>query len=101
MQKPNESKPKGTHNTRVEAQATLSVRRRKAEARQGRGRCGAPKINSKRYQHLAPGAGYVEGRVTYFATETDRVQLEVIQSVGSTDACTAGAGPKCSTGGGA
>ena len=44
MQKPNGSKPKGTHNTRVEAQATLSVRRRRAV-----GRCGAPKINSKRY----------------------------------------------------
>ena len=40
---------KGTHNTRVEAQVTLSVRRRRAEARQGRGRSGAPKINSKRY----------------------------------------------------
>ena len=33
MQKPNESKPKGTHNTRVEAQVTLSARRRRAEAR--------------------------------------------------------------------
>ena len=48
-QKPNGSKPKGTHNTRVEALVTLSVRRRRAEARQGRGRSGAPKINSKRY----------------------------------------------------
>ena len=37
MQKTNGSKPKGTHNTRVEAQVTLSVTRRRAEARQGRG----------------------------------------------------------------
>ena len=48
-QKPNGSKPKGTHNTRVEAQVTLSVRRRRAEAGQRRERSGAPKINSKRY----------------------------------------------------
>ena len=48
-QKPNGSKPKGTHNTRVEAQVTLSVRRRLADARQGRGRSGALKINSRRY----------------------------------------------------
>ena len=48
-QKPYGSKPKGTHNMRVEAQVTLSVRQRRAEARQGRGRSGAPKINSKRY----------------------------------------------------
>ena len=47
--KPNGSKPKGTHNKRVEAQVTLSVRRRRAEALQGRGRSGAPQINSKRY----------------------------------------------------
>ena len=30
-------------------QVTLSVRQRRAEARQGGGRSGAPKINSKRY----------------------------------------------------
>ena len=47
MQKPNGSKPKGTHNTCVEVQVTLSVRLSRAEARQGRGRSGAPKINSK------------------------------------------------------
>ena len=45
----NGSKPKGTHNTRVETQVTLSVRQRRVEARQGGGRSGAPKINSKRY----------------------------------------------------
>ena len=47
--KPNGSKPKGTHNKRVEAQVTLSVKRRRTEARQGAGRSGTPKINSKRY----------------------------------------------------
>ena len=45
-QKPNGSKPEGTHNTRVEAQVTLSVRRRRAEARQGRERSGAPKLEA-------------------------------------------------------
>ena len=49
MQTTNGSKPTGTHNTRVETQVTLSVRQRRAEARQGGGRSGTPKINSKRY----------------------------------------------------
>ena len=49
MQKTNGSKPKGTHNKRVEAQVTLSVRWRRAEAGQGGGRSWAPKINSKPY----------------------------------------------------
>ena len=49
MQKTNGSKPKGTSNKRAEAQVTLSVRLRRAEARQGGGRSVAPKINSKHY----------------------------------------------------
>ena len=38
MQKPNGSKPKGTHNTRVEAQATLSVEQKPARDEGGVGR---------------------------------------------------------------
>ena len=48
--KNNGSKPEDTykHNKYLGAKVTLSVRHR-AEARQGGGRSGAPKINSKRH----------------------------------------------------